>query len=86
VEVYLGKDRTRLNADLITLATVKHFTHTHKKKVKGHGHLLYMDNFFSSPDLSDDLTKQKINCCGTVQTKRKGMPHDMTKQTTETWR
>jgi hypothetical protein len=65
-------------------------THTHTKerereRVKGHGHSLYTDNFFSSPDLPDDLTKQKINCCGTVQTKRKGMPHDMTKQTAETW-
>jgi hypothetical protein len=36
-----------------------------------------MDNYFSSPDLFDDLTKQKINCCGTVRHKRKGMPLDL---------
>jgi hypothetical protein len=36
-----------------------------------------MDNFFSSSDLFDDLTKQKINCCGAVQHKIKGMPLDM---------
>jgi hypothetical protein len=80
MEVYLGNDKTHPTADMTTHATVKRFTK--KKKVKGHGHSLYMD-FFSSPDLSDNLTKQKIDCCGTVQSKRKGMPHDMTKQTTE---
>jgi hypothetical protein len=78
MEVCLGKDRTRATADMTTHATVKRFT----RKVEGHGHKLYMDNFFSSPDLSDDLTKEKIYCCGTGQPKRKGMPHDMTKQTT----
>jgi hypothetical protein len=32
----------------------------------GHGSELYIDKFFFSPDLFDDLTKHKINCCGTV--------------------
>jgi hypothetical protein len=36
-----------------------------------------MDNFFSSPDLFDHLTKRKINCCGTVRRKGKGMPQDI---------
>jgi hypothetical protein len=48
-----------------------------KKGREGHGYKLYMDNFFSSPDLFDDLTKQKINCCRPVQPTRKGMPIDM---------
>jgi hypothetical protein len=85
MEVYLGKDRTRPNADMTTHATVKRFTTT-KIKVNGHGHSLYTDNISSSPDLCENLTRQKISCCGTVHTKRKGMPHDMTKQTTEMWR
>jgi hypothetical protein len=36
-----------------------------------------MDNFFSSPDLFDDLTKEKINCCGTVKPNRMDMPQDL---------
>jgi hypothetical protein len=35
-----------------------------------------MDNYFSSPDLYNDLTKQKINCCGTVRPNLKAMPDD----------
>jgi hypothetical protein len=34
-----------------------------------------MDNYFSS-DVYRDLTKQKINCCGTVRPNRKGIPDD----------
>jgi hypothetical protein len=33
-----------------------------------------MDNYFSFPDLYNNLTKQKINCCGTVPPNHKGMP------------
>jgi ribosomal protein L21E len=63
MEVYLGKDRKRVITDMtVTHATVKQLT----RRVQGRGHKLYMDNYFSSPDLYNDLTKQKINCCGTV--------------------
>ena len=40
-----------------------------------------MDNFFSSPDLFDDLAKKKISCCGTVRLHRKGMPKDLVPKT-----
>jgi hypothetical protein len=33
---------------------------------------LYMDNFFSSQALFDDLHSNTINCCGTVRPNRKG--------------
>ena len=36
-----------------------------------------MDNYFSSPDLFDDLATKQINCCGTVRPNRKGMPQDL---------
>ena len=35
-----------------------------------------MDNFFSSPRLSDDLDRRKVNSCGTVRPNRRDMPHD----------
>jgi hypothetical protein len=62
MEVYLGKDRTRATTDMTTHAIVKHLM----KNVEVHGYERYVDNVFSSPDLFDDLTKQKISCCGTV--------------------
>jgi len=55
-----------------THATARHLTH----RVEGLGHKLFMDNFFSSPKLFDELDGHKINYCWTVQPNRKDMPHD----------
>ena len=73
MKVYLGKERQR---------TAQHVTATHAtvteltRKIEGRGHKLYMDNFFSSPELFDDLVKKQIYCCGTVRPNRRGMPQD----------
>ena len=80
MSVYLGKDRQR---------TAQHVTATHAtvteltRKIEGHGHKLYMDNFFSSPELFDDLTNKQIYFCGTVKPNRKGMPQDLVPKTTK---
>ena len=74
MHVYLGQDRQRPAQHLTaTQATVTILT----RGLKGFGHKLYMDNFFSSPDLFDDLAQKKISCCGTVRLHRKGMPKDL---------
>jgi hypothetical protein len=49
------------------------------RRVENVGHNLYMDNFFSSPDLFTNLHSRKINCCGTVRLNRKGMPQEFRK-------
>ena len=73
VRVYLGKDLQSATDDMIaTHATVRDLTH----RVEGLGHKLFMDNFFSSPRLFDDLDGHKINSCGTVRPNRKDMPRD----------
>ena len=78
MNVYLGKDRQRAAQHLTaTHATVTNLT----RGVEGVGHKLYMDNFFSSPDLFDDLAQKKISCCGTVRLNRKGMPKDLLPKT-----
>ena len=65
----------------------QHMTATHAtvtelmRKIKGHGHKLYMDNFFSSPELFDDLAKKQIYCCGTVRSNRRGTPQDRAPKT-----
>ena len=78
MDVYLGKDRQR---------AAQHLTATHNtvanmtRAVEGFGHKLYMDNFFSYPDLYDELAQKKIFYCGTVRLHRKGMPKDLKPKT-----
>jgi hypothetical protein len=63
--------------------TAQHLTATHAtmaeltKKIQGRGHKLYMDNYFSSPVLFDDLATKQIYCSGTVRPNSKGMPQDL---------
>ena len=43
--------------------------------IKGKGHKLFMDNFFSSPQLFHDLLKDKnMNSCCTIRNNRKHFP------------
>jgi hypothetical protein len=35
------------------------------RRVENVGHKLYMDNFFPSPDLFNNLHSRKTHCCGT---------------------
>jgi len=80
MKVYLGKDRQR---------TAQHVTATHAtvieltRKTEGRGHKLYIDNFFSSPELFDDLLKKQIYCYGNVRPNRRGMPQDLRPKTTK---
>ena len=68
--VYLGRDRQRTAQHLTaTHATVSQLT----QKIQGRGHKLYMDNYFSSLDLFDDLATKQIF----VRPNRKGMPRDL---------
>jgi len=53
-----------------TRATVRHLT----SRVEGLGHKIFMDNFFSSPSLFDDLDRCEINSCRTFRPNRKDMP------------
>jgi len=73
MRVYLGRDSHSATDDMTaTHATVRHLT----SRVEGLGHKIFMDNFFSSPRLFDDLDEHKINSCGTVWPNRKNMPCD----------
>ena len=73
MKVYLGKDIQHMAQHVTaTHATVTELT----RKIEGRGHELYMDNIFSSPELSDDLVKKQIYCCGTFRPNRRGMLQD----------
>jgi len=73
MSVYLGQDsRSATDSMTVAHATVRHFT----RRVEGLGHKIFMDKFFSSPRLFDDLETHKINSCGTVWANRKDLPPD----------
>ena len=78
LKVYLGKDSQRMAQRVTaTHATVTELT----RKIEGCGHKLYMDNFFSYPELFEDLVKKQIYCCGNVRLNRKGMSQDLRPKT-----
>jgi hypothetical protein len=57
--------------------TARHTTVRHLNcRVEGLGHKIFIYNLFSSPRLSDDSDKRKINSCRTVEPSKKDMPHD----------
>lgn len=73
MKVYLGKDKKRFDKDLTAIhALVRDLC----RRVDGVGHKLYTDNFLSSPDLLDDLTRKKISSSGTVRPNHNGLPQD----------
>lgn len=40
----------------------------------GRGYNLYVDNYYTSPALFEELYKKNIRCCGTIRTNRAGYP------------
>ena len=42
----------------------------------GRGHTLYIDNWYTSPLLAEELLKHDTGVCGTVKTNRKHMPEN----------
>jgi hypothetical protein len=75
--VYFNRERKHVTAAMTaTHANVTGLT----ARIENLGHKLYMDNFFSSPYLFDNLHMKAINCCGTVRPNQKGMPSDFGKK------
>jgi len=73
MRAYLGKDSDSATDDVTARhTTVRHLT----SRVEGLGHKIFMDNFFSSPRLFDELDRRKLNSCETVRPNRREMPHD----------
>ena len=73
MSMYLGKQRQQATAQI----TAKHGMVLQViRRVEGLGHKIFMDNYFTLPDLID-LFQRKINACGTVRQDRRGMPRDI---------
>jgi hypothetical protein len=74
MSVCLGKQRQNAIAQITaTHGTVLQVI----RRVEGMGHKIFMDNYFISPALFDDLFQRKINACGIFRHNRRGMPRDI---------
>jgi hypothetical protein len=69
--VYLGQQRNVASTDVApTDGTAPELVW----KVEGVGHKTFVDNYFTSPKLLNDLHRRKINACGAIHHIRKEMP------------
>ena len=71
VDVYTGKKE--LPTKNLGSRTVKDLI----SGLENRGHILYMDNFYSSVDLFRDLEAKMIGCSGTIRKNRKGLPSEL---------
>eukprot|EP00057_Strongylocentrotus_purpuratus_P017165 XP_011671639.1 PREDICTED: piggyBac transposable element-derived protein 4-like [Strongylocentrotus purpuratus] len=72
--VYTGRDADRAAAPGgVTSAIVKGLTRPYYAS----GRHVYMDNFYSSPELYDSFADNKLGACGTVRLSRRGIPDEM---------
>ena len=83
-DIYTGKDQTRCTQ---TAQVLDPSCTTTSKLVVGlmdsvhlldKGHCMYMDNFYTSPELYEELPFHSTYACGTVCPNRKGLPKAVT--------
>ena len=68
---YSGQNTVPLLGDGgVTSSVVQHLLKDYEDK----GHIVYMDNYYSSPQLFNVLEEKSIGACGTVRESRKNMP------------
>ena len=72
-EIYQGKGSNTTPELGLGGSVVKTLT----RPLVGKFHHVFMDNFFTSPALFNDLLQDGIYACGTVRSNRKGFPHDL---------
>ena len=79
LEVYTGKTRTRCANNAQTLdpncgeTTKIVFGLLQKCELLDQGHQLYMDNYYSSPELFEELHRRHTYCTGTLKSTRKNV-------------
>ena len=86
--VYTGKDSSDVGNlskpldDSCTKMTKTVLGLLEQTKLLDKGHHIYMDNYYSSPELFDELYYRQTYACGTARQMRKGMPKTLGLQLT----
>jgi hypothetical protein len=80
--IYTGKDSCldeNISLDPVVTTTTKTvLTLASKCNVLDKGHTIYFDNYYTSPELLEELLYRDTLCCGTVRSNRKGLPKSVT--------
>lgn len=77
MRIYIGDEKDRAKAagrsitENIVLTLIEGMT--------GLGHILFMDNYYNSPDLTVKLAASATHVCGTLRVDRKGVPKQLQK-------
>ena len=71
-QVYVGKEGNATEVNLSS-RVVKDLM----EKFQNKGHHLFTDNYYTSPELFDDLANVDVLACGTVKGQRKGFPREL---------
>ena len=80
LEVYTGKHGQQINRLMgLSARVVIGLT----KPIHNFGHIIYTDNFYTSPILAKYLASRKTYLCGTMHPNRLGYPADMVKTNAE---
>ena len=84
-EIYCGKNNTRIVMDAEVLDPQCNTTTKtvigllQKGNLLGKGHHVYMDNYYTSPELFSELHYKETFACGTCRSNQKNMPKSVTK-------
>lgn len=73
-KLYTGKEKNRTETGLAHHVVVDLVDDV---RLLGKGHVIVMDNFYSSPALFHDLRSRGFHACGTVRKDRKGLPENV---------
>ena len=79
LNVYTGKQRDGNPEQGLGYRVVHNLTRT----LVGKNHHVFVDNFFNSVNLAEDLLQDKIYICGTVRSNRQGIPRELRLQQNE---
>ena len=79
IDVYSGKEHSKqhenaASAPNCTTTTKEVFDQLDQLGLLDKGHRVYMDNYYTSIELFDELYARNTYACGTVRTNRKGLP------------
>ena len=74
ITFYIGKDDSLGTTDVGMTQTVVMWL---VDPIKGRGHHVYMDNYYTSPQLFSDLRDNGFGACGAVRVNRRGLPAAM---------